>query len=86
MTVQREDTSVHRLVAELFAEIQGAQGHAFCSDGETFKSVPEFFARIRGRLEWNKEATRIMIAFLRKHDQYGAKSRRVRTSDQAEGL
>ena len=69
LTPKNQD--VEKLVDELFAVIQTAQGYSFCSDGETFASVPDFFARIRGRLKWSEEATKIMRSFLRKHDQLG---------------
>jgi hypothetical protein len=49
--------------------VQKAQGYAFVSDGETFDNVPDFFARIRGRLRWSQESTRLMLAFLKKYDQ-----------------
>lgn len=65
MNEQRE---VDRLVDDLFSKIQCAQGYAFMSDGETFPTKAQLFERIRGRLEWNKKASRIMAAWLRKHD------------------
>ena len=64
-----ERDKVHDLADELFSKVQRAQGNAFCSDGETFPTTEQFFERIRGRLEWNKRASRIMSAFLRKHGQ-----------------
>lgn len=64
-----EATDVKELADELFRKVEKAQGFAFCSDGETFPTKAQFFARIRGRLEWNKAATRYMRAFLRKHGQ-----------------
>lgn len=60
---------VARLVDELFGAVQGAQGYAHVSDGETFTNVPDFFARIRGRLRWSEEATRLIRDFLKKYDQ-----------------
>lgn len=71
MTVRTENPEIATLVDELFASIQTAQGYSYCSDGETFASVPDFFARIRGRLKWSQEATRLMRDFLRKHEQLG---------------
>jgi hypothetical protein len=57
------------LVDELFAKVQGPQGYFHVSDGETFASSVKFFARIRGRLKWGKEAVQRMEAFLRKHGE-----------------
>jgi hypothetical protein len=62
-----ESKEVDKLVDDLLHRVQRAQGFAFCSDGETFKTKAELFERIRGRLEWNKEASRILSAWLRKH-------------------
>lgn len=62
---------VERLVNELFHAVQNAQGHAFVSDGETFDSVTDFFARIRGRLKWSQETTRLMREFLKKYERIG---------------
>lgn len=71
---------IDRLVDELFSAIQTAQGYSFCSDGETFASVPDFFARIRGRLRWSEEATQVMRAFLKKYDQQPKVGRRLLNS------
>ena len=73
MTVPERNADVEKLVDELFSAIQTAQGYSFCSDGETFNSVPDFFARIRGRLKWSEEATKIMRNFLRNHGQLGSR-------------
>jgi hypothetical protein len=62
-----ERNEVERLFDELFHKVERAQGYAFVSDGETFETKAELFKRIRGRLEWNKAASRIMAAWLRKH-------------------
>jgi hypothetical protein len=86
MTVYYENENVARLVDELFTAVQQAQGFAFCSDGETFDSIPEFFARIRGRLKWNDEASKIIRAFLRKHSQLGEKHPRVKTMKKLLGV
>jgi hypothetical protein len=63
-----EQREVERLVDDLFHKVQSAQGFAFVSDGETFNTKAELFERIRGRLEHNKLASRIMAAWLRKHN------------------
>jgi hypothetical protein len=53
----------------LFSDIQRAQGYAYVSDGETFKTKAKFFERIRGRLLWQKKGVEIMTAFLEKHGE-----------------
>ena len=65
--VSDESKEVDALVADLFAKVQKAQGFAFCSDGETFQTKAELFERIQGRLEWNREASKIMSRWLRKY-------------------
>lgn len=64
-----ERKQVSALTDELFKEIHGAQGYFYLSDGETFLTRAEFFARIRGRLRHGQEAVRIMQAFLRRHGE-----------------
>ena len=64
-----ETMAVALLVDDLFAKMQEPQGYFHVSDGETFASKAKFFARIRGRLKWGKEATKRMEAFLRKHGE-----------------
>lgn len=73
MTARHQNPEVEKLVDELFGMVHTAQGYAFCSDGETFASVPDFFARIRGRLKWSQEASRLMHRFLKAHDQLGGR-------------
>lgn len=60
---------VDRLVQELFGAVQTSQGYFYVSDGETFATRAEFFERIRGRLDWGREAVAKMNAFLRKHGE-----------------
>lgn len=60
----RERAEVERLVAKLFKRVQSAQGWAFASDGETFATKEEFFARLRGKLAWTYESAKILRAFL----------------------
>lgn len=69
MTARPKYPKVDVLVDELFDMVERPQGYSFCSDGETFSTVPKFFERIRGRYEWSKEASRQMRKFLRKHGQ-----------------
>ena len=64
-----EKDEVDKLADELFRKVSKEQGYAFVSDGETFTTKAAFFERVRGRLEWNKAATRRMRDFLRKHNQ-----------------
>lgn len=64
-----ETMQVALLTDDLFKAVQEPQGLFYVSDGETFASRAKFFARIRGRLRWGKEAVRRMEVFLRKHGQ-----------------
>lgn len=67
-------TSVEGLGAELFDEVEKAQGYAYVSDGEHFATTKEFFERQRGRLEYQREAVRRMVKFLRKYGElHGAR-------------
>jgi hypothetical protein len=69
MTVIKENPAVERLNDELWQKIEKAEGYAFVSDGEAFKTETEFFARMRGRLKWQRKTVKIMEAFLRKHGE-----------------
>lgn len=69
MKKRNERSQVAVLADELFTEIETAQGYAFVSDGETFPTKAQFFARVRGRLEYQKAGVEIMRKFLRKHKQ-----------------
>lgn len=69
MTQDDESAEVDLLTDELFTEIQRAQGFAFFSDGETFRTKAEFFERVRGRLEWQKRGLVIMTRFLKRHGE-----------------
>lgn len=74
MTVRHQYPDVEALTNELFGKIERSQGYAFVSDGETFPTTREFFERIRGRLEHQREGVKIMAAFLRKHGElHGAR-------------
>lgn len=64
-----ERMRVDRLVDDLFYAVEEPQGFFHVSDGETFSTAAELFERIRGRLEWGKEAVKRMEAFLRKHGE-----------------
>ncbi len=76
---ERQRKEVERLADELFSKVQRAQGYAFCSDGETFPTKAAFFERIRGRLEYNKKASRIMSTFLRRYGEAALLHRGGRT-------
>lgn len=69
MTVRSRNVEIDKLADELFSDIQRAQGYAYVSDGETFKTKSKFFERVRGRLEWQKEGVEIMVAFLERHGE-----------------
>lgn len=64
-----EKEQVDVLADELFRKIEKSQGMAFVSDGETFSTRAQFFERIRGRLQWQREGVRVMSAFLRKYGE-----------------
>lgn len=64
-----ERKRVDLLTDDLFRAVEESQGLFHVSDGETFHTGQEFFERVRGRLEWGKEAVRLMQAFLRKHGE-----------------
>lgn len=67
MTTERDE--VEALAGELFRAVEGPQGLFHLSDGETFATKAEFFARIRGRLSQGKTAVARMRIFLRKHGE-----------------
>jgi hypothetical protein len=69
MTSPAKYPEVEKLADELFTAIQTAQGYAYVSDGEQFPTTDQFVERVRGRLEWNRKATAVFVAFLRKHKQ-----------------
>lgn len=62
---------VQRLAAELFEKVQAAQGEAYVSDGEggAMLSRAEFFELVRVRLQRNRDASRIMAAWLKKYGE-----------------
>jgi hypothetical protein len=62
--------AVPELLDELFSAVQEAQGHGFISDGEAYGLThQQFFDQIRSRLDWNKEAIKIIKKFLRKYGE-----------------
>lgn len=66
---------VERLTNQLHSLIEPDQGLAYCSDGVYASSIKEFFSFTEAQLYYNREASKKMAAFLRKHkstkDSYG---------------
>ncbi len=62
-----EEKLVERLTNELHSAVEGDQGLAYCSDGVYATSIREFFDFTEAQLFWNREASKKMAAFLRKH-------------------
>lgn len=66
----KERPSVPALLDELFRSVETAQGHGFFSDGEAHGFThQQFFEQVRSRLDWNREAVRIIRKFLRKYGE-----------------
>lgn len=62
-----ERKAVDALADELFQAVEEAQGYAFISDGETFRTTAEFFNRVQGRLAWSRLSVELIEKFLVKH-------------------
>lgn len=58
---------VQKLTYELHKLVEADQGEAYCSDGVYAGSVKEFFSFTEAQLFYNREASKKMAAFLRKH-------------------
>lgn len=64
-----ESKQVQSLQAELFRTTEPLQGDAWISDEAGTETLAEFFQFVEGHLAANREATKAITAFLRKHRQ-----------------
>lgn len=62
-----EEKMIEKLTNELHSLVEPDQGLAYCSDGVYAGSIKEFFSFTEAQLYWNREASKKMAAFLRKH-------------------
>lgn len=63
---------VEKLTNELHSLVEPDQGLAYCSDGVYAGSIKEFVSFTEAQLYWNREASKKMAAFLRKHRKFCA--------------
>lgn len=64
-----EAQQVELLNAELFTSTEGVQGDAWISDEAGTDSVHEFFGFVESHLHYSRKASKIIAAFLRKHQK-----------------
>lgn len=58
---------VEKLTNELHSLVEPDQGLAYCSDGVYASNIKEFFSFTEAQLFWNREASKKMASFLRRH-------------------
>jgi hypothetical protein len=77
-----EAQRIERLQAELFKTTEGPQGEAWISDESGAASLPEFFSFVESHLFYNREASRVIAAFLRKHRALKKKCAAIAPADE----